>query len=54
MRAHPKEHNEFDFNIVRIAERLNNNQVYAALSMETYGSKPDPFVITRSIAAFER
>ncbi|MBK7304476.1 MAG: c-type cytochrome [Saprospiraceae bacterium] len=49
-----QEHNEFDFNIVRIAERLNNNQMYADLSMEAYGRKPDPFVITRSIAAFER
>lgn len=49
-----QEHNEFDFNIVRIAERLNNNQMYVNLSMETYGRKPDPFVITRSIAAFER
>ncbi|MBK7695628.1 MAG: cytochrome-c peroxidase [Saprospiraceae bacterium] len=49
-----QEHNEFDFNIVRIAERLNNNQLYAALSMEAYGRKPDPFVITRAIAAFER
>ncbi len=49
-----QEHNEFDFNIVLVAERLKNNPHYVTQSWEAYEREPDPFVITRSIAAFER
>lgn len=49
-----QEHNEFAFNIVYIAERLNRDSVYVQMSREAYGRVPDPFVITRSIACFER
>lgn len=49
-----QEHNEFDENILNIVERLNNSPTYVALSNSAFNRNPDPFVITRSIAAFER
>ena len=49
-----QEHNEFDFNIVLVAERLNQDADYITMSLDAYGRMPDPFVITRSIACFER
>jgi cytochrome c peroxidase len=49
-----QEHNEFDFNIVKIAEKLNKSSRYIALSQQAYGRNPDPFVITRAISAFQR
>ncbi len=49
-----QEHNEFDFNIVLVAERLQQMPEYVALAEKAYGRTPDAFIITRSIAAFER
>ncbi len=49
-----QEHAEFDFNILLIAQRLMANNSYRQLSHEAYGREPDAFVITRSIACFER
>lgn len=49
-----QEHNEFDENILVIAEKLNRSKLYRELSLNAYGKLPDPFVITRSIACFER
>lgn len=49
-----QEHNEFDFNILLIAERLLRDTAYIRMSQEAYGRNPDAFVITRSIACFER
>lgn len=49
-----QEHNEFDFNIVLLAERLNNDSLYVLMAAEAYGREPDAFVITRSLACFER
>ena len=49
-----QEHNEFDFNIVLLAERLLQDTSYVLQSQEAYGRNPDPFVITRSLACFER
>lgn len=49
-----QEHNEFDFNILPIAERLNKNATYVAMSKAAYNRAPDPFVIVRAIATFER
>jgi len=49
-----QEHNEFDFNIVLIAERLQRDTAYVRMSHEAYDREPDAFVITRSIACFER
>ena len=49
-----QEHNEFDFNILLVAERMKRMPEYVALAQEAYAREPDAFVITRSIAAFER
>ncbi len=49
-----QEHNEFNFNILLIAERMQADSVYTAMSMEAYGRTPDHFVITRALACFER
>lgn len=49
-----QEHNEFDYNIVLLAERLQKDTTYVQMSQIAYGRVPDPFVITRSIACFER
>lgn len=49
-----QEHNEFDFNILLIAERLKADSSYTNMAMEAYGRIPDPFVITRALANFER
>ncbi|MFM9947104.1 MAG: cytochrome-c peroxidase [Saprospiraceae bacterium] len=49
-----QEHNEFDFNILLVAERLNRMPEYVVLAEAAYERAPDPFVITRAIAAFQR
>ena len=49
-----QEHAEFDMNILDIAERLNADSGYMQESQAAYGRVPDAFVITRSIACFER
>ncbi len=48
------EHNEFGFNIVEIESILKDDIEYQELAMKAYGRALDPFVITRSIATFER
>ncbi len=49
-----QEHNEFDFNIVLIGERLRRNPTYVQMAKEAYNREPDPFVIARALANFER
>lgn len=49
-----QEHNEFDFNIVLLAERLAADPTYVEMSQSAYEREPDPFAITRSLATFER
>ncbi len=49
-----QEHNEFDFNILLVAERLKKIPEYVELSAKAYDRELDPFVLTRAIAAFER
>jgi len=49
-----QEHNEFDFNMLPIVERVSKVADYDSLSHLAYNRAPDPFVITRSIAVFER
>lgn len=48
------DHFEMDFNLVDAAERLAQDPNYADLSQRAYGRPPDPYVITRALAAFER
>lgn len=49
-----QEHNEFDFNIVLLAERLNADTSYVKMAIDAYNRSPDAFVITRALACFER
>jgi cytochrome c peroxidase len=49
-----QEHDEFNSNILDIADRLNLDSTYIKQSLLTYNRSPDPFVITRAIANFER
>lgn len=49
-----QEHNEFDFNIVLIADRLKKDSTYLKMAQDAYGRELDAFVITRGIACFER
>ncbi|MBL7807901.1 MAG: c-type cytochrome [Saprospiraceae bacterium] len=49
-----QEHNEFDFNILLIADRLKSDTTYVRMSQEAYGRDPDFYIITRGIACFER
>lgn len=49
-----QEHNEFNFNILLIADRLAKDSSYVQLSQLAYNRSPDHFVITRAIACFER
>jgi cytochrome c peroxidase len=49
-----QEHNEFDFNILLIIERMLADTAWVRMSREAYDRDPDAFVITRSIACFER
>lgn len=49
-----QEHNEFDFNLLLIADRLKTDTAYVRMSREAYGRDPDFYIITRGIACFER
>lgn len=49
-----QEHDEFNHNIVQIADTLKTIEEYVKLSQKAYGQNPNPFVITRAIAQFER
>lgn len=48
------EHVEMAFNIVEISKLLKQDSTYVKMSFAAYNRKPDPFVITRAISAFER
>lgn len=49
-----QEHAEFDYNIVLLAERLQADSQYVQQAQTAYDRPPDPFVITRALACFER
>jgi len=49
-----EDHNEMAFDIVSVAEKLNLDSNYVKASLEAYNRAPDPYVITRAIASFER
>lgn len=49
-----QEHDEFNFNIVLLGQRLKADSQYVAMSNKAYGRDPDPFVITRALANYER
>lgn len=50
-----QEHNEFDFNIVLIVEKLQKDSTYQQMSRAAYDrGEMDAFVLTRAISTFER
>ncbi len=49
-----QEHNEFDDNMLVIVKKIKNDKEYVNLAKSAFNREIDPFVITRSIAAFER
>ncbi len=49
-----QEHDEFNTNIVDLAERLKQMPEYVEAAQNSYNREMDPFVITRAIATFER
>lgn len=49
-----QEHAEFDFNMIEIVKRLKKDPFYVKFAKKAYNREPDPFVVTRSISAFER
>ena len=49
-----QEHNEFAFNLLLIADRLKRDSAYIRMSREAYDRDPDYYMVTRSIACFER
>ena len=49
-----QEFNEFNHNIVDIADTLATLPDYVAMSRKAYNRDPDPFVITRALGVFER
>lgn len=49
-----QEENEFAHSMPEIARLLQNNKDYVKMSYEAYERKPDPYVITRALATFQR
>ena len=49
-----QEHAEFDYNIVDLSERLMKDSIYVEMSRKAYDLPPNPFVISRALACFER
>lgn len=49
-----QEHNEFNNNIVLIADTLSKIPSYVEMAVTAYDKVPDAFVITRALAQFER
>jgi cytochrome c peroxidase len=49
-----QEHNEFGFNIVKIAERLSTDSAYQVMSHLAYNRQLDAYAIVRALACFER
>jgi cytochrome c peroxidase len=49
-----EDENEMDFSVPAVIDRLKNDAAIQELSQLAYGRSFDPFVLTRSIAAFER
>ena len=49
-----QEHEEMDFNIVAIADRLNQDPTYVKQAQKSYGRNVDAFVITRALGTYQR
>ena len=49
-----QDHNEMDYNILEAANRLNLDSSYIVASQQAYDRNPDPYVIGRALASFQR
>lgn len=49
-----QDHNEMDLNILDVVQRLKSEPDYVKLSKKAYNQEPSPYVVTRSIASYER
>ena len=49
-----QEHNEFNNNIILIADTLLTINEYVEMSIKAYNQEPNAFVITRALSQFER
>lgn len=49
-----QEHDEFNFNIVALADRMKAIPEYVEMSRKAFDREPDAYVITRALATFER
>lgn len=49
-----QEHNEFDFHVLLVIDRIANNPTYAGWARKGYNSEVTEFVLKNSIASFER
>jgi cytochrome c peroxidase len=49
-----QEHAEMDFTLPGAAERLARDSAYLQMCMQAYQRMPDPWVITRALAAYQR
>lgn len=49
-----QEKNEFNHNIVEIANQLKDDKTYCELSIQAYSRMPDAYVITRALGCFQR
>jgi cytochrome c peroxidase len=49
-----QEHNEFDFHVLLVIDRIQNHPKYAEWARKAYNSEVTEFVLKNSIATFER
>jgi len=49
-----QEHNEFDFHVLLVIDRIANNSTYAEWARKGYDSEVTEYVLKNSIASFER
>jgi len=47
-------HNEMDFNVNKVVQRLQANADYPALFKQAYNAEPSVYTLTRAIACYER
>ncbi|MFK7934887.1 MAG: cytochrome-c peroxidase [Saprospiraceae bacterium] len=49
-----EDHDEMNVSILEVSKRLNESPTYVEMAQRAYGRNPDPFVISRALAAFQR
>ena len=49
-----EDHDEMNVSIREVSRRLNEDSIYVKMAQRAYGRRPDPFVISRALAAFQR